>query len=483
MEEGVVNGLLKGSLGTISRLCTSHHISGLYQLPKRELFDSRLHITEQSGSGNNWSVGHEVYGRQYHDELYEVLRCTAEECDSLQSFMLLHSLGEGQLVSLRAVPLSRPSLSPSSRFCLFLVGGGTGSGVGSYILEMMSEEFPDVHRFTTSILPSSVDDVVTSPYNTILSLATLAEHANFVLPLENQALMDLVGHVEALSKPKGGLRSTRVLTGEQTEKGENPFGSMNAIAANILLHLSSSPRFEGSLNIDLNEICMNLVPFPRLHFILPALAPSVAPTDLGKLKHLSTQPSAIDRVFDQVFAREQQVVKADPRNCTSLACGLLARGQINVADLTRNVARLRSKLKMIHWNKEAFKVRGCACCASVASKASYHPGVRSSQSGWAVFNAANGTPVLPSQLDEQLLHREQLERVPGTIPPAAQTRCVYLSRLAPFSSTIIGTWTGASLKNAMRQYKESAASIVSLTWRGLLQQSSASCLSTRSSPA
>ena len=146
---------------------------------------------------------------------------------------------------------------------------------------------------------------------------------------------------------------------EQTDNGENPFDSMNAIAANILLHLTSSPRFEGSLNIDLNEISMNLVPFPKLHFILPSLAPSVAPKDIGKLKNLSSQPSAIDRVFDQVFAREQQVVKADPRNYTTLACGLLARGNINVSDLTRNVTRLRSKLKMIHWNTEAFKV--CAC--------------------------------------------------------------------------------------------------------------------------
>jgi tubulin epsilon len=32
-------------------------------------------------------------------------------------------------------------------------------------------------------------------------------------------------------------------------------------------------RFEGDLNVDLNDITMNLVPFPRMHFLLSALSP------------------------------------------------------------------------------------------------------------------------------------------------------------------------------------------------------------------
>jgi hypothetical protein len=34
---------------------------------------------------------------------------------------------------------------------------------------------------------------------------------------------------------------------------------MNGLAANLLLHLTSSIRFEGTLNTDLNDITMNLV--------------------------------------------------------------------------------------------------------------------------------------------------------------------------------------------------------------------------------
>ena len=71
------------------------------------------------------------------------------------------------------------------------------------------------------------------------------------------------------------------------------FDSMNGIAANMLLHLTSSMRFEGVLNVDLNEITTNLVPFPRLHFLLASLAPLTASKDVGKL---AGPPRAIDQV-------------------------------------------------------------------------------------------------------------------------------------------------------------------------------------------
>jgi len=40
-------------------------------------------------------------------------------------------------------------------------------------------------------------------------------------------------------------------------------------------------RFEGTLNVDLNEITMNLVPFPRLHLLTASLAPLTRPNDLA----------------------------------------------------------------------------------------------------------------------------------------------------------------------------------------------------------
>ena len=32
-------------------------------------------------------------------------------------------------------------------------------------------------------------------------------------------------------------------------------------------------RFEGSLNIDLNEVSVNMVPYAKMHFLLSSIAP------------------------------------------------------------------------------------------------------------------------------------------------------------------------------------------------------------------
>ena len=72
------------------------------------------------------------------------------------------------------------------------MGGGTGSGLGTYVLEMLADEFPDVYRFSSVVFPSVDDDVVTSPYNSVLAIAKLNEHADCVLPADNSALLDMV---------------------------------------------------------------------------------------------------------------------------------------------------------------------------------------------------------------------------------------------------------------------------------------------------
>jgi len=85
---------------------------------------------------------------------------------------------------------------------------------------------------------------------------------------------------------------------------------MNGVAASLLLNLTSSVRFEGALNVDLNEITMNLVPFPRLHFLLSSMAPLAAPRDMAKA---APTARSIDHLFTDVFARERCLIRSDPR--------------------------------------------------------------------------------------------------------------------------------------------------------------------------
>ncbi len=46
------------------------------------------------------------------------------------------------------------------------------------------------------MFPSNDDDVITSPYNAMLALNMLIDHADCVLPVDNQALFDIVSRVD-----------------------------------------------------------------------------------------------------------------------------------------------------------------------------------------------------------------------------------------------------------------------------------------------
>jgi len=54
---------------------------------------------------------------------------------------------------------------------------------------------------------------------------------------------------------------------------------MNNIIAHLLSNITCSMRFDGILNVDLNEITMNLVPYPDLHFLLSSMAPLYSLSD------------------------------------------------------------------------------------------------------------------------------------------------------------------------------------------------------------
>ena len=131
---------------------------------------------------------------------------------------------------------------------------------------------------------------MTSPYNSMLTLGALTEHADCVLPLENQvhwAVRVRVLYVEYVRRPsvccvgprrdrreakqgcwtQQGSQGRRQALGLYEWRGSATNGesdSRNAVQCMSAWKVSKvSIRFPGSLNVDLNEISMNLVPFPR----------------------------------------------------------------------------------------------------------------------------------------------------------------------------------------------------------------------------
>lgn len=184
-----------------------------------------------------------------------------------------------------------------------------------------------------------------------------------------QALVDICNKVSsALPPSKTGKKvypsnsqsrvkaSSAITSGDGgVEKGpEKPFDNMNNIAANLILNMTSSARFEGSLNVDLNEITMNLVPFPKIHYLVSSQTPLYSLTDVN------LPPRRLDQMFTDAFSKDHQLIKADPKHSLYLACALMLRGNVEISDIRRNIERLKPTLHFIHWNQEGWKTGLCS---------------------------------------------------------------------------------------------------------------------------
>lgn len=65
---------------------------------------------------------------------------------------------------------------------LHSIAGGTGSGLGSFILERMNDRFPKKLIQTYSVFPDTqAADVVVNPYNSLLSMRRLTQNADSVV--------------------------------------------------------------------------------------------------------------------------------------------------------------------------------------------------------------------------------------------------------------------------------------------------------------
>lgn len=205
LEPGVVDKVLNSPIGS--------------------LFHPDFTLTRASGAGNNWGKGHYTLGGEIIDETMDMIRKNVEHCDQLQGFQLSHS-----------------------------IGGGTGSGFGTLVLERLKDYYPDRINVTWSIYPThKVSDVVVEPYNAILSIAHLLTDTDNTFVTDNEALFNISQNVLRQKSPT--------------------FADLNWILSLVMGGCTASLRFPGLLNCDLRKMSVNLVPFPRLHFFTSAYSP------------------------------------------------------------------------------------------------------------------------------------------------------------------------------------------------------------------
>eukprot|EP00172_Hildenbrandia_rubra_P001459 Plantae.Rhodophyta-Hildenbrandia_rubra.ctg2004.p1 GENE.Plantae.Rhodophyta-Hildenbrandia_rubra.ctg2004~~Plantae.Rhodophyta-Hildenbrandia_rubra.ctg2004.p1 ORF type:complete len:453 (+),score=83.85 Plantae.Rhodophyta-Hildenbrandia_rubra.ctg2004:27-1385(+) len=240
-----------------------------------ELFRPDNVIAGKNAAANNWAKGHYTEGAELVDEVMDVVRREAESCDVLQGFQFMHSLG-----------------------------GGTGSGLGTLLQQKIREEYPDRMIVSYSVLPAAnVSDVVTEPYNSVLSLHHLVENVDAVFSIDNEALFSICTNTLELKNPTTT--------------------DLNKLVSGVMSGITCSLRFPGQLNADLRKLCVNLVPFPRLHFFAIGYSP------LSGLNVKDYRTSSVADLTKQLFSRGNMMVDCDPSSGKYLTAACYFRGDVN----------------------------------------------------------------------------------------------------------------------------------------------------------
>ena len=273
----------------------------------RSLFHPENMITGKEDASNTYARGHYTVGKEMIEQVLDKVRRVADNCAGLQGFLVFHSFG-----------------------------GGTGSGFGALLMERLSVDYGKKSKLEFCVYPAPQNaTAVVEPYNSILTTHTTLEHSDCSFMVDNEAIYDICRRNLGIERPS--------------------YENLNRLIAQVVSSITASLRFDGSLNVDLNEFQTNLVPYPRIHFPLVAYSPIISADKAAHEAHSVTE------ITSNCFEPNNQMVKCDPRNGKYMATCLLYRGDVVPKDAHGAVATLKTKrtIQFVDWCPTGFKLGIC----------------------------------------------------------------------------------------------------------------------------
>eukprot|EP00009_Paramoeba_aestuarina_P013249 CAMPEP_0201539888 /NCGR_PEP_ID=MMETSP0161_2-20130828/70648_1 /ASSEMBLY_ACC=CAM_ASM_000251 /TAXON_ID=180227 /ORGANISM="Neoparamoeba aestuarina, Strain SoJaBio B1-5/56/2" /LENGTH=451 /DNA_ID=CAMNT_0047947315 /DNA_START=34 /DNA_END=1389 /DNA_ORIENTATION=+ len=269
----------------------------------KSLFHPEQLISGKEDAANNYARGHYTIGKEIVDLALERIRKLADNCTGLQGFLVFHA-----------------------------VGGGTGSGLGALLLERLSVDYGKKSKMGFTVYPSpQVSTAVVEPYNSVLSTHALLEHTDVAVMLDNEAIYDIARRNLDIERPT--------------------YSNLNRLIAQVISSLTASLRFDGALNVDVTEFQTNLVPYPRIHFVLSSYAPIVS---AEKAYH---EQLTVSEITNAAFEPASMMAKCDPRHGKYMAACLMYRGDVVPKDVNAAVAMIKTKrsIQFVDWCPTGFK--------------------------------------------------------------------------------------------------------------------------------
>jgi tubulin alpha len=270
----------------------------------KELYHPDSIISGKEDAANNFARGHYTIGKDIIDSVIDKVRKMTDSCNGLQGFLVFHS-----------------------------TGGGTGSGLGSLLLERLAVDYSRKTKMSFTITPSpEVSTAVVEPYNSVLATSSLLEYTDLTFNLDNEALYNVCKTSLDIERPS--------------------YQNLNRLIAQVVSSLTASLRFEGSLNVDINDFPTVLVPYPRLHMLISAYAPLMS---RGKAYH---ETFSVSELTTSVMTESNSLLtKCSPANGKFMSCCLMYRGDVTPSDVKTTMATIKNKrsVQFVDWCPTGFK--------------------------------------------------------------------------------------------------------------------------------
>lgn len=275
---------------------------------------------EGGGAGNNWASGYSQ-AEHLHEEVFDIIDREAEGSDSLEGFVLTHS-----------------------------IAGGTGSGMGSYILERLADRFPKKISQTYSVFPNQeaggsdisgglgVSDVVVQPYNSLLTLKRLTQAADCVVVLDNTALNRIATDRLHITNPS--------------------LSQINELVSTIMSVSTSTLRYPSYMNNDLIGLIAPLIPTPRLHFLMTGYTPLA--TDAAD--SYSVRKTTVLDVMRRLLQPKNMMVSTSTSQDRAKDCYIsilnIIQGEVDPTQVHKSLQRIRERklANFIPWGPASIQV-------------------------------------------------------------------------------------------------------------------------------
>ncbi|KJA23120.1 hypothetical protein HYPSUDRAFT_138071 [Hypholoma sublateritium FD-334 SS-4] len=259
------------------------------------------------GAGNNWAQGYS-YGGEIYEEVMDMVDRETEGCDSLEAFMVMHS-----------------------------IAGGTGSGLGSFLLERLNDRFPKKLLQTYSVFPNASEgDVVVQPYNAMLTLKRLVKNTDSVIVLDNAALSRIVADTLHVQTPS--------------------FDQTNQLAAAVMAASTQTIRFPGHTYNDLVSLVASLVPTPRCHFLTTSYTP-FTPDQADEAK--AVRRTTLLDVVRRLLQPRNRLIYAPLRKTSVYISNLnIIQGDVDAQEVQQCLIRIRERglAPFIPWGPAALQI-------------------------------------------------------------------------------------------------------------------------------